>query len=200
MLSQVIGILEANNKELTATDKYGKVWILNSSKQFLTYALNILLVLDGKRLAYRCDISQNGHNQHYAKLVKSIDDRLMVHQEDNTEPYIILKENYEKVKNETNIGKLLGYSYTGPYWIGLSLCDTYYSIHFDAVKDDQRTSLYSFNIPQVEYSQIIINDILDKQESFQSTLENERYNVTIWHMIQTKNNLETKEWLPSLMI
>lgn len=190
MLAQIVSMFEANYKELTAIDKYGKEWFLDSSQQFLTYALNILLVLDNKKLVYRCDISQNGHNQHYAKLAETIDDRLMIHQETSYEHYIISKENYEKVKNESNIGKLLGYCYTRPHWGGLSLCDVYYGLSFDVVKDNQRINSYSFNIPQVEYNQRMINDILDKQENFQTTLE--PYQVVINHFIQTQDNLEIK--------
>jgi hypothetical protein len=79
MIESTIQLLESNDVELSVTDIYGKTYILDNRQQFTTYSLNVLLVLKGKRLSYRCDISHNGHNKHYAMLDETIDSRLTVY-------------------------------------------------------------------------------------------------------------------------
>ena len=205
MLAHIIQVLESNSTELSVTDIYGQRYILDNHQLFTTYALNVLLVLEGKRLAYRVDISRNGYNRHYAKLAEIIDDRLTVYQESNHEPYIILKENYdivnkifEEEKEVIAIGKILGYSYVGLYWCNLSLCDVYYTISFSVTKDEQQYNLYSFNIPAIRYNQKMIDDILCTKKKFQQILEKEQCDVIVNHIFFTKDNIEMKEGLPTL--
>jgi hypothetical protein len=59
------------------------------------------------------------------------------------------------------IGKILGYSYTGPHRCTLSLCDVYYTIRFSIIKNDQ------------EYNTMMTDDILTTQEKFQKVLGKE---------------------------
>ena len=67
MLSHIINYVSNDYLKCSATAD-GKLYILDSNYEKQVYALNLLLVLESKRLAYRVDIDPNNHrtNQYYA--------------------------------------------------------------------------------------------------------------------------------------
>lgn len=203
MLTNILKHLENDNTKLSLTTENDKVYILDKKYEFTKYALNVLLVLQGKRMAYGVDLHHNDHtsNQYYAQLARLIDKRLDIYLPHSYEPLIILKENYQIVDNifKTNTnpyGKVLGYSYTGNNHVGLSVCDLYYGIHFCVTKEDDEYFLYSFNIPSVEYTKEIKDHILYTKDIFNDCLKEEGYEVLLKHGDQTKDNYVLNDDLP----
>lgn len=204
MLANILQYSQGDQIKIPIMTECGQITIINlQDHEFMRYALNLLLVIEEKRLAYRVGlVPQNGAklNQYYAILATVIDKQLMVYQPFSVEPYIILKKNYNIVDDlyrQGKEGKLLGYSYTGPHWIGLSLCDLYYTIYFDVTVDGKKYNLYGFNVPSVEYNQEIVDHIEATKSKFAATLEKEGCSIEMGHIYFPKNgNLEMRKGLP----
>ena len=130
-------------------------------------------------------------------MAKLIDSRLTVYLPYSYEPFIILKENYDRVDllYKQNIGELLGYAYTGPHWIGLSICPLYYAIHMVASKTTD-LFLYSFHVPSIHYTQEIVDHIINKKMVFEESLGKEGYKVKIKCGYMTAGNYEMQDTLP----
>lgn len=196
MLSTILEYLSNDCLKASVTVD-NKIYHLDNDYEKHVYALNLFLVLDGKRLAYCINVDPNNHttNQYYAQMAKLIDNRLSIYLPYSHEPFIILKENYNRVDNlyKQNLGELLGYAYTGPHWLGLSVCDLYYAIHMTAVNDKEYI-LYSFHVPSIYYTQNIINHINEKKELFEQSLKGYEIKIKCGHM--TKHNYILEENLP----
>ena len=155
----------------------------------MCYALNILLVLEEGRLAYRSDVQDKNINRHLIKAVLDHNQDLMELPYIEEEPLIILKKNYELVKNmlcsdadfHIAIGKVLGYAYTGPDW-SCGINDTY-NIGYVVQYDGGNTNLYRFIVPMDKYNGDIKQQIIDDAVKYQNILDNYGFNVNIQCML-----------------
>lgn len=181
---KVIESLDVNIKDVDNNN-----YLLNKEGLITEFALNIILILEGSRLAYKADIDDPDINKFLIREALNYDSSLSCLMKD--EPIIFLKSNLQMIVDEFKnnadhdlfLGKVLGYHYTGPYWIGCSNGDTY-TISYQTVS----SSLYAFNIPVCEYNQNVKNKILDTLRSHNLCLNKYGYEVTLLIIHQFENN------------
>lgn len=123
-----------------------------------TFAVNIFLVLQGERLAYRADIPGPMNSVAIEKAVMLTDNRLLVI--DGPEPLIVLKSNAKELNrliqtsptSEHFLGTVLGYRYIGDdYYIGKR--------HFVHLNHSGCKSIYSYVVPEKAYTKELLNII-----------------------------------------
>lgn len=155
-----------------------------SKKHLVTiFALNIILVIEGGRLAYRAGDD----------IPIKLFDFIMKYQEliylpyPKEEPLIILRKNKSRVLNilknhledfSVGISKVLGYDYNGSDWYGGY--KPMYSVSYEAIdSNDINYTLYTFRMPVNKYTDEIRNKIITKQKIFNDILSNYNYDVII---------------------
>lgn len=70
---------------------------------------------------------------------------------------------------------------------------------FDAVRNDERYCIYSFNIPSVEYCNTMKEHLLLKKKEFDEVLEKEGFIVEIRHLLHSKKDgVKMKDGPPKL--
>ena len=160
-------------------------------KEYLlrTTALNVVLVKNGSRLAYR-----ESSLPSIANFVTKLDPELMLIPIIKEEPLIILRSNLsivlEIVKGETDIhiimAKLLGYRYVVSDW---SSTISSYTVHYVAQLGNgvqpktQEYILYSYIVPNDKYTNSVKQDISNDLDKFNSVLSSYGYfaKTDIWH-------------------
>jgi hypothetical protein len=154
---------------------------IDTRSQVLAFGLNVILALEGARLAYRSLIT-NPEVRNYLlttalRLAPSL--RMIPFGE---EPLLILKSNYIRVLDtfvteadgHVAMGKVLGYAYTGTDWVTRGITDHYvFSYQVGSV------NLYSFNVPLLKYTPAIKKVIVDNLSSYNDILEKYGYPVTL---------------------
>lgn len=165
--------------------------------ELVTFALNIILVLERSRLAYRADLSRK-LNTRLLSFIRSLHPELMIISQPVEEPLVILKSNYSQVAKillgekdfHIGIGKVLGYLYTGPNWM-LFKQDSYslgYYIVNDANSSQER--LYTFVVPAEAYTLQIQEKAQHDQAKYQSILRSYgslRVGIETWFHPQGKS-------------
>ena len=154
------------------------------------FALNTVLVLEGKRLAYRVSVPDAAV---VASLIRSV---LEITRGDvvslpliPSEPLLVLKNNRSRVvqqftkslrgefsENKVHIafGEVLGYAYVGEDWVGAD------SDHLNVSYNVGRlASLYCFNVPMRGYTNAIRSRILEDLEKYRDTLKGYGYEVVL---------------------
>jgi hypothetical protein len=178
----------------------------NHEKSFTTFALNVILVLEGVRKSYRISVDGNNEqnlNPYFCKLALDFNASLTSSLLIPEEPLIFLKDNEQEIlqtfENE-NIhiayGKVLGYGYTGEYWRGNSLGKTY-GISYVAI-DEQGNEyiLFTFNVPQIKYTDEMKNKILNDKSIYDRVLNHYHMSLKFNTMIQLKDDMNVIDDLP----
>ena len=173
-----------------------KQYKLDKAKLITIFALNIILVLEGVRIAYRIDDNLID----LIPLVKTLDEKINIIPYPPTEPLIILKENKKSIINMLNIalkkseeavhitmGDILGYAYTGSDW-QCGYRDTY-GINYVAIDEfSNKYILYTFVVPINKYNDDIRQQILDDEKIYNNILERYGYIVIAEASIHLKDN------------
>lgn len=138
-------------------------------------ALNVILVLEGKRLAYR----ESTLVDLIPKVLEIAEGRLVSLPFIPSEPLIVLKENVSTVlqhfhANDFHIafGKVLGYAYTGKDWIG---SNNHYSVSYIV----GNSYLYTFNLPKYGCTQDMKARIMEDLEKYRTSLSEYGYTVDL---------------------
>ena len=143
-------------------------------------ALNVVLVKNDTRLAYMESVLSD-----LADHIVSLDSELMLLPIVKEEPLIILRKNKTEaidiIKTGRNIheimGTLLGYQYVGPNWRGINNA---YTVHYMAIDEEHKTyPLYSYNVPESEYTDDVKRAIKDDVDRFNLVLNDYGYVVKV---------------------
>lgn len=115
------------------------------------FLLNVILVINKCRIAYRVDIQKS--KNYLIKKICSIEKNLTINDIDSPEPYLYLKDNEQYVKNNISsskdIGNLLEYIYSGPNWYNIEIDRYLVSIRLTSLEDN--IFLYSCMCPMEEF-------------------------------------------------
>lgn len=185
-------------------DVEGVKYQISTSSELLVYASNIVLVLEGRRLAFRSTICDEKISKKLSQLIIDHTPNLMLIPYPEEEPSFILKSNYEKVmmilSNSVNrghiaMGQLLGYAYTGADWIN-GYRDTYIIGYQITDNNSHAGSLYNFNVPINKYNNFITQVIIDDLIKYQDILGRYDVNVEIQCMMYPKNGMPSLIDLP----
>ena len=169
---------------------------VNSSGEMLIFSLNIILLLEGKRLAYRT--SSFGLSL-LPKLSELTGDRLAIVPLIPEEPLIFLRENLPRVMSifsscKTNkdvdaaYGTLLDYPHIGS---GTRDCMIVSYCVGDAL------ALYSFQVPNSQYTREVRDKIRYDLEKYQQVLSRYGYEVKLF-VFQNERPREMGDTLPEL--
>lgn len=211
MLQAILDKIDPNIK-LYVTASNNKIYYSNMIRENTIFALNTILVIEKTRLSYRMSVDANNEqnlNPYYAGLALNFDNNLTSYDGFElplypSEPLIFLKENEEQIMNIFNnesdghiaYGKVLGYSYTGPDWCGMSSGDTYGISYIAVNENNDKFCLFTFNIPVCEYNIRIRDEILSNRNKFQAVLDKYGYSVTFDTLIQTRDDVTLIDRLP----
>ncbi len=155
----------------------------NPSWSLTVFALNVILVLEGARLAYK-DISLIDNNPFLINFIEKLCDEIIVIS-DSKEPFVLLKKNKNQIKNllleeEDNglgIAKILGYAYVGNDWYG---SENKYHISYWAIDNNNKEfPLYTFVCPIEKFNNEIRNKLLNDKCLFESILNKYGFDVKI---------------------
>jgi len=172
---------------------------LNKDHLITTFALNVFLVLQEKRLAYRADIPNLDINNYMLNFVTTAYPDLMIIPLPKEEPLLLLRKTekfvlnmLKEVKDEISfhiaIGKILEYAYNGPNWIGNTR--DMYTIHYIVEDAQDGFHLTQFNVPVDEYNTMIKDKILQKENDYQRGMSSlEKHNF----IVKTRCSLQTLE-------
>ena len=137
--------------------------------------LNVILVLEGKRLAYR----ESTLVDLIPTVLEIAKGRLVSLPLIPSEPLIVLKENVSTVlqyfyTNDLHIafGIVLGYAYTGEDWIG---SNNHYSVSYVVGK----SHLYTFNLPMSECTSDMKAKIIEDLDKYRTSLSFYGYAVDL---------------------
>lgn len=162
--------------------------LCDTQAALLCCAANVVLVLNGCRLAYRIDS--------VIELVDKIleyEPELMVIPYE--EPLLILRSNYEKVigmlseseNSDMCFGLVLGYAYVAPDW-NMGEHSISYKLKLG---DTLSTFLYSFRLPIIkQYTNSIRHKIIDDLTLFQDTLAQYDIKVSTECLVRTTKGYE----------
>ena len=138
-------------------------------------ALNVILVLEGKRLAYR----ESTLVELIPAVLQIAEGRLVSLPFIPSEPLVVLKENVSTVLQyftnkdlQIAFGKVLGYAYTGEDWIG---SDRHYSVSYVV----GNSYLYTFNLPKYECTTDMKARIMEDLEKYRTFLLAYGYTVDL---------------------
>jgi hypothetical protein len=184
-----------------------KKYYVDQSNSFMVFALNTILVLEGVRKSYRistdCNNEQN-LNSYFCKLALNFNNSLSSYSLIPEEPLIFLKDNQHEIlntfKNEANIniayGKVLGYGYTGKYWCGNSLGNTYAISYVASDGSGNEYILFTFNVPQIKYTMEMKKKILNDKIKYDCVLNQYDMTLNFNTMIHTDDDVIIMDDLP----
>ena len=161
---------------------------------YLTWASNIVLVLEGGRLAYRYErdlinvdlITMLDHNLGLAVLPLSPKEPLITVNED------LVLEIIKSAQSDEAMGKILGYAYIGGDWMD----GDRYMIGYKVKYQEAEEPLYAFMVPIVKYNDEIRCVILTDLERFRVILGKYDVKVEIECFVMTSNGLSDVVELP----
>ena len=143
----------------------------------VTSALNVILVLNEARLAYRIDIPNISFNTYLIEYIKNICPNIIDIPIPIEEPLLLLEKNKQTIETILNEGKsfdmcmakILGYPYCGPNWYKDI---KKYMFHYYVVDNNNVDyNLYSFMCPILEYTNEIREKILNDKVIYELILE-----------------------------
>ena len=175
-----------------------EVYSIDKENELTKFALNIVLILEGKRLVYKADLCDPDVNKfmirealNYESSLQCINSLIFL----KSNAQIIVDKLNKNIDSDQALGIILDYHYIGPYWEGLSNGDTY-SISYVAKSLNKDYHLYTFNVPVNEYTQEIKNKILATQDSYNQALKQYGFNVDIFVLHQSENDVQGYHCLP----
>lgn len=193
------------NLSIKISDVLGKKYELDIFKGLTSFALNVQLVIDEKRLAYRVDTLDYDMRVYLIDIVKKYNPDIISISVIKEEPLLILKKNSREVINtfknvktneEFNIafGKVLGYLYVSPV---LFLNTNYHTVFYKATdRDNISFCIHGFTIPLDKYDDIIKSQIFEKVKSYSEVLENYGYNISIEVLSRNDHDVKMLDYLP----
>lgn len=167
-----------------------------------TVALNVVLVLEGVRLCYRCE-----YPELVSRILEIVPD-MMSYPLIPSEPILFLKTNAKIILDKFNrsiqedpvhgghigFGRVLGYVYVGPNWIG---SENHFTVCYMV---GEAICLYSFNVPKGEYTQYIRDIILASLDKLDTCLSEYGYRVSLEFVYRTSNKLEQSSETPQITL
>lgn len=169
----------------------GKEYTINKRSRIFTFATNIMMVLEGKRTAYRADICDHKINRYMIDCVLERRKDLIELHVVKEEPLLLLRSNvdtvYDILKNETDfhvgLGKILEYAYTGSDWMNID--ETHHLIDFVIENNESTGHLYSFTVPKGKLNEDVMSKILEDEKKYSDVLT--KYGITV--KVEIDNNL-----------
>ncbi len=163
-----------------------KKYKTDTKSELTVVALNVILVLEGARLAYK-DIFLINNNKYLIDFIEKLCGEIIIIP-DLGEPFIILKKNKIQIENllleevESGLGnaKILGYAYIGNDWYGSK---NKYHISYTAIDNNNKEfPLYTFICPIEKFNNQIRNKLLDDKCLFENILIKYGYyvKISIW--------------------
>jgi len=174
------------SQEKILLDKLYETFPTINKRYILSFYLNIILVLEGKRPCYRVDIciSDSKTTYDFINVVMDIyPDRFEVFK--SKIPFIFLKSNSEFIistlENMTheNVGKALGYRYINSDALDRKNIRVGLSIMFNQIGHKTKTQLYGFCIPTKSIDETIMNNIYNDVQNYNNILNKYGYNVSL---------------------
>ena len=165
---------------------------VNCQSELLILSLNIILLIEGKRLAYRaCSLPSL-----LPKILELTGDRLVVLPLIPEEPLVMLKENLQRVvdiftvaeSRDIAYGRVLDYPHIGS---GSRDCMIVSYCVGDAL------ALYSFQVPNSRYTREVRDKIEADLVKYRATLSLYGYDVKLF-IFQNERPGETTDALPEL--
>ena len=159
-------------------------------RSLITFAVNIILVLEGGRLAYLPYLYEKNVQDQLIQLVLENEPNLMLVQYKH-HPLIILKENHEIVvdilsnesNNQTALAKVLGYPYAGLEWTS-----EYRDVYIISYDLSDNIPIYCFVIPVEEYNDKMRVKILEDTIKYQNILSKYGYQVILNSKFKAKDS------------
>lgn len=180
-------VFDALLKEISSEEKIyvemmdGSMREVCKIEDITRFALNVILVLEGVRLAYRADVPTLSVNKTLIDMSIALSGVLTIVPTTHTkylEPLLYLKTREKEIEHllktlsdsEDPLGKVLQYSYYGNDWVDREGSHKVVSLTVEHIQTKKQYNLYGFNVPIDKYTEEIRKDVLETVRRYNSVL------------------------------